>query len=232
MLRRMIFPLVLGLGGCALLIGLGVWQVQRLAWKTGVLAEIEARIDAPPQEIPADPDPTADRYLPVTVAGGFEGEALRVLVSPGNEGPGYRIIGAFETEGGRRIMVDRGFVPEDRKDAARPGGAATVTGNLHWPDETDGFTPDPDRAGNVWFARNVSLMAEALETEPVLVVARQVDGPEAGITPLPVGTEGIPNDHLEYAITWFSLAVIWAGMTGLLLWRIRQRATAGNGQGQ
>ncbi len=67
-------------------------------------------------------------------------------------------------------------------------------------------------------------MAAALETEPVLLVAREVAGDAQGIVPVPVTTEGIPNNHREYAITWFSLAAVWAGMTLYLLWRIRRRS--------
>ena len=71
---------------------------------------------------------------------------------------------------GRRVLLDRGFVPIAEKDAARATGPLTVEGTLAWPDETDGFTSDPDRAKNVWFARDVSLMAAALDTEPVMIV--------------------------------------------------------------
>ena len=66
-------------------------------------------------------------------------------------------------------------------------------------------------------------MAEALQTEEVLVIARVVTGTDARATPLPVDTSGIPNDHLQYAVTWFGLAAVWAGMTLFLLWRIRRR---------
>jgi surfeit locus 1 family protein len=98
---------------------------------------------------------------------------------------------------------------------------ARVVGTLHWPDETDSFTPPPDAARDIWFARDVPAMAAKLQTEPVLIVTREATGD--GITPLPVGTQGIPNNHLNYAVTWFSLAAVWAGMTLLLLWRIRRR---------
>jgi len=103
-----------------------------------------------------------------------------------------------------------------------PPGALTVTGNLHWPEERDGFTPENDIADNTWFAREVPVLAAHFGTEPVLVIARALSSPEA-VTPLPVSTEGIPNDHLNYAITWFSLAAVWLGMTLFLLWRIRRR---------
>ncbi|SFP04988.1 SURF1 family protein [Tranquillimonas alkanivorans] len=224
-MRRMIWPLVFGVVGTTILLALGAWQVQRLTWKQSVLAEIEARIAADPVPLPADPDPEADRYLPVRVGGRFDEAALDVLVSVKGTGPGYRIVQAFETEAGRRIMVDRGVVPTDEKDAPRPGGNATVVGNLHWPQEVDGFTPDPDLDAGIWFARDVPAMADALDAAPILIVARETTGD--GVVPLPVGTENIPNDHLEYAITWFSLAAIWAGMTGFLLWRIRRQGQEG-----
>jgi surfeit locus 1 family protein len=222
-MRRLIGALVLGLGGVAILVALGVWQVQRLAWKEGVLAEIEARIAAAPVPVPAAPDREADRYLPVEVTGRFGAEHVRVLVSQRGMGAGYRLISPFTADGGRRLLVDRGVIPVAEDVPPPPPGAVTVTGNLHWPDERDGFTPDNDVAGNTWFAREVPVLADHFGTEPVLVIARALAPPEPAVAPLPVSTEGIPNDHLNYAITWFSLAVVWMGMTLFLLWRIRRR---------
>ena len=82
------------------------------------------------------------------------------------------------------------------------------------------FTPEPE--GALWFARDVPAMARALEAEPLLIVAREIT-PGSAVTPLPVSTEGIPNDHLHYAITWFGLALVWLGMTVFLMWRIKRR---------
>ena len=222
-MRRLIGALVLGLGGVAILVALGVWQVQRLAWKEGVLAEIEARIAAAPVPVPAAPDPEADRYLPVEVTGRFGAAHVRVLVSQRGMGAGYRLISPFTASGGRRLLVDRGVIPVAEEVPPPPAGAVTVTGNLHWPDERDGFTPDNDVAGNTWFAREVPVLAGHFGTEPVLVIARALAPAEPAVAPLPVSTEGIPNDHLNYAITWFSLAAVWMGMTLFLLWRIRRR---------
>lgn len=216
----MIAPLLFGLIGASILIGLGVWQVQRLAWKERILSQIEARLGDAPVALPEVPDPVADRYLPVSVSGQFVGEPLFVLTSDRDAGPGYRVIERFDTMEGRRIMVDRGFLPEDQREEPRTAREMTVTGTLHWPDETDSFTPQPDAARGIWFARDVPSMAAALATEPVLIVARSDTGD--GIAPVPVDTTGIPNNHLQYAITWFSLAIVWLGMTVLLLWRIRR----------
>lgn len=223
MRKSVLVPLVFGILGVGVLVSLGKWQLDRLAWKKGVLAEIEARIAADPVPLPAEVDPEADRYRPVEVSGRIGPDALRVLVSQKRVGAGYRLISGFDT-GTRRVLLDRGFIPVDEEIPDAPAREVTVTGNLHWPDDRLDTTPDNDVAGNMWFARDVAQMAQELDTEPLLVIARELDPPEPSIRPLPVDTSGIPNDHLEYAVTWFSLAVIWAAMTGFF---IRRQIRAG-----
>ncbi len=216
---RIVFPLILGVLGAGVLIALGVWQVQRLEWKTGVLAEIEARIAADPVAVPVRPDPEADLYLPVTATGEITDDEIHLLISTKEAGPAFRIVSRFETEDGRRLLLDRGYVDDMEKDTPRPPVTATIAGNLHWPDEVDGFTPENDTANNLWFARDLAAMSEALETEPVLIVLRNSSETDRVVTPLPVDTAGIPNDHLEYAVTWFGLAAVWVVMT--LFWIVR-----------
>ena len=211
---RILFLIGIGLGGAAVLISLGVWQVQRLAWKQAVLADITARISADSVALPVDPDPVADKYLPVAVTGTYDDQVIYVLVSQKQIGAGYRVIAPMQTDEGRRVLIDRGFVRLEERDAVTaPAGKVTVTGNLHWPQEIDSFTPAPDLKENIWFARDLPAMAQALNADPLLVVARETSLPDGPVTPLPVDTAGIPNDHLQYAITWFSLALIWAAMT-------------------
>ena len=147
---------------------------------------------------------------------------MRVLISVKREGPGYRLISPLTAEDGRRLLIDRGWIGVEDPLPPVPQGAVSVTGNLQWPREIDSFTPEPDIAGNTWFARDVPAMAAALNTEEALVVVREASYPDAGVTPLPVDTSGIPNDHLQYAITWFSLALIWLAMTGFFLARSRR----------
>lgn len=221
-MKRYVFAILLGLSGLVILIGLGVWQVQRLAWKEGILAEIEAKISADPVALPAVPVAARDQYLPVVVTGQFDGEQLRVLASLKQVGPGYRLVAAFQTTDGRRIMVDRGFQPLE-ETAGKATGPATIRGNLHWPDEVDSYTPSQPDKGGLWFARDVPAMASALKTEPVFVVTWTTDPADPALIAIPVDTTHIPNDHLTYAITWFSLAVVWLGMTLYLVWRIRRR---------
>jgi surfeit locus 1 family protein len=171
--------------------------------------------------VPAQPTEAEHEYRRVRAEGRLLPGELHVYTSAPPRGVGYRVIAAMEIEDGRRILLDRGFVPVEEKDAARRVGPLTVEGALLWPDETDGFTSAPDLEKNIWFARDVEPMAEALGTEPVMVVAESSDDPAAPM-PLPVGVN-MANDHLQYAITWFSLAAIWAVMTGYLLWRIKRR---------
>ena len=220
-MHRLIIPLLFGIAGVAILVWLGMWQVQRLAWKEGVLAEIDARIVAAPVALPATPDPQADRYLPVSATGTVGPDVLRVLVSRKQVGAGYRLITRLETDT-RPVLLDLGFIKVDQPLPPLPEGALSVTGNLHWPDDRNSSTPDNDPEGNLWFARDLDQMAQALNTEPVLVVAREISVTDLPVTPLPVDSASISNDHLEYAITWFSLAVIWAIMTFYFLWRTRR----------
>lgn len=221
MTRRMIAPLLFGLIGTAILLWLGLWQVQRMGEKNAIIAQISARIDRPPVPLPENPDPAADKYLAVQVTGVLGEREIHVLVGRGLSGAGYRVITTLDT-GTRRVLLERGVVPAEAKDAPRPGGwRITVTGNLHWPREVDGFTPEPDLKANIWFARDVPAMAEALGAEPVLIVARSDTGD--GVEPRPVSPTDLRNVHLEYAITWFLLAIAWMGMTAYLLWRIKRR---------
>lgn len=217
---RSILLVIFGVGGLALLLALGVWQVQRLSWKTAILDEIKDRIAAEPGPLPVGPDPEVDRYLPVSVTGEVTGEPLHVLFSTQAFGAAYRLVAPFRTVDERSILVDLGAIPANAKDDPRVFPPLTLMGNVHWPDETDSFTPEPERNRNIWFARDVAQMARELGTEPVLVVARSVEPALEGVVQDPVGITNIPNDHLGYAITWFSLAAIWAGMTVVLGWRM------------
>ncbi|MBS1300819.1 SURF1 family protein [Loktanella sp. SALINAS62] len=212
-MRKLIFPVLLAVAGAGVLIALGVWQIQRMQWKSDILADIETSIAAPPVSIPAVLAEAEHEYLPVTASGELTGDVLHVLVSTEENGAGYRTISAFNT-GERTILVDAGFAGLDDRATPLPTGEITVTGNLLWPDEVDGFTPEPDNG--LWFARDAVAMSQTLDTEPVFLVAREIPG---DTVPMPVGITGIPNDHLSYAVTWFLLAAGWLAMSGLFIVR-------------
>ena len=221
-MQRFLFAMIFGLGGFAILISLGVWQVQRLAWKENLLAQIEARIGEDPQPLAAALASNADRYSPVQTEGSFSEGHVRMLASRKTIGPVFRIVRPFEAEGVGRILVDTGWLPDGDPLPAVPRDRMALVGNLDTPNEADSFTPEPDLARNIWFARDVPALADALDTEPVFVVLRTAPKDPLGVTPWPVNTAGIPNDHLQYAITWFSLAALWVGMTAFFMWRTRR----------
>lgn len=225
MTRRMILPLIFGLGGLAVLLSLGIWQVQRMNWKQTMLAEIEARIAADPVAVPADPDRTRDNRLSVAADVEILPQEAHVLTSRKFTGPGYLVQVPARLDDGRQVILDMGFIPEAQKDETRPAGRYRITGNMLWPNEVDGFTPDPNIEKNIWFARDAGKLAQAFgiaSDDPYIIAVRQVEGGGYGTEPVAIGAD-IPNDHREYAITWFSLAIVWLGMTGYLLWRIRQK---------
>ncbi len=215
-------PLIFGIVATAILLSLGVWQLRRMAWKETMLAEIQAGIEAAPVPLPADIDPSM-KYMPVLVRGRTTGQEITVLSGTKELGGGYNVISAFETEDGRRILLDRGFVTQDYRETPRPPVALLVAGNLHWPDDKGSATPEPDQATGIWFARDVPAMAARLDTQPVLVVVSEAQGDIQGVQPIPVAVEGIPNSHLSYAVQWFLFAATCAGMTAWFIWRIRRR---------
>ncbi|MDO5658586.1 MAG: SURF1 family protein [Paracoccus sp. (in: a-proteobacteria)] len=221
-MRRILVPLIFAVFGCAILISLGLWQLRRAEEKTAYIAGIEAAITAPADYLPDEVDPSM-KYRPVWVEGRTTGQEIDVVSGSKVQGAGYQVISAFETREGRRILIDRGFVPQQARHEPRPPVALSVTGNLHWPDEAGGSVPAPNLAENIWFARDVPAMAEALGTEPVLIVASWVEGDAQGITPLRLGVESIPNNHMNYAVQWFLFAATLAIMTAWLIWRIRRR---------
>ncbi len=222
--------IIFGVAGVAVLIGLGAWQVKRLAWKEALIARLEQRLATDPVALPASPNPVRDAFLRVRVSGRIGGRELHVLTSLIPYGPGFRVIVPLTAATtGRVVLADLGYVPEAAKDAAaRPAGPVEVVGALYWPDETDGFTPAPDRAANIWFARDLGLMAEALGAEPLLIVAESHGGFLGGgewPKPLRLGIS-LANNHLQYAITWFLLALVWAVMSAVLVRRERERPSA------
>ncbi len=223
--RRTLPPLILGLAGTAVLVALSVWQVQRLAWKEDLIARLEARLAADPVALPAEPDPAAHEFLRVTVEGAAGSGAAHVLTTRRPFGPGFRVIVPLETEDGRRILADLGYVPETMRERflPEPGAALSVTGALFWPDAAASTAPEPDAEAMLFFDRAVGPLARALGTAEVLVVA---ESHSLGERPLPerLGVD-LPNNHLNYAITWGLLAAVWATMSALWL----RREAAGRG---
>ena len=225
MLRKILFPLILGVAGCGVLISLGLWQVERLAWKEDVLVGINARLAAAPAPLTTEVSESTNEYTRVTVSGTPTGEELHVLVSGTEAGTGYRVISKMQTPLGA-VLVDQGLLALENKAAAPLIAPMEITGTLIWPDDQNSSTPDPDIAANIWFARNVDTMSEALDTLPLMIVSTTSTPADPRLTALPVNTATIKNDHFEYAVTWFLLALVWAIMSFYLILRTTRQKDA------
>lgn len=216
--RRMIFPILLGVFGISVLMSLGFWQLARLEWKQGLLAEIDSRLSAAPVDLPASLDPVTDKYLSVKVSGEWLPGEIHVLSGLERVGAGFLIVAPFATDDGRTILIERGFALETAKNAERPLGADTVSGTYLIPNEGEAH---PDRTRNIWIVRDVPAMAKELGTEQLYIVEREAQIDD-GLMLAQVGAN-VPNNHLNYAITWFGFAAVWLLMTLYLLSRIKRR---------
>lgn len=230
--RPHLVPSLFTLAVVVLCTGLGVWQVERLHWKRGLIAQREATLIAAPVAPPRSLDEARSlEFRRVTANGVFlnDREILRIAPGPSG-GSGFDVLTPLRLTDGRVVFVARGFVPLDLKErtaraAGNPAGPVRVTGLLRLPPATkpSWFTPDnrPDRG--FWFWLDLPAMAAAdglAEAAPFYI--------EADATPNPGGwpkgsatVPALPNDHLQYAITWFSLAL--AAIIVFVLSQRRQR---------
>ena len=222
MTRRGLVPLTaFTLVAVALLAGLGGWQLNRLEWKEGVIARIEARTKAKPvsldKAVALAKEGRNVGYYRVGVEGRYHHERELYLYSIGDGQPGWHVITPLETVDGDIVLVDRGFVPDELKDpSTRKAGqleaVVTVIGLVRPPESETLFTPDNELEANRWFWRDLGAMARAMFPNRILgqlapfyleLEANDVPGgwPKGGQTRLE-----ITNNHLQYAVTWFGLA--------------------------
>jgi len=239
--RGLVLPAILTALGLVVLIGLGVWQLERLAWKNDLIARVEARTHAPAVPIPAESEWNSvnaerDEYRRVTASGVFHHDRevqVYTVVSeePGRHaGPGYWVLTPLELPSGAFVIVNRGFVPLDRKEPASRAqsqipGQVTITGLLRTPEEATLFSPDNEPDRNAWYRRDPGEIARALglsRVAPFTIDADEAPNPGG----LPEGGRTrvrFPNNHLQYVVTWFGLALALAGVFAAFAWqRIRQ----------
>ena len=219
-MKNIVIPIIFGLGGVLVLVSLSYWQVQRLNWKQEILSDITYSLNSEPVELNDELLKKSNQYLPIKVSGKVSDKEVHVLISLKKRGAGYRLVSAFDI-GKRKVLLDQGFISLKDKNTLRGTRQIDLIGNLYWPDEIDRFTPSPDKNKNIWFARDIDEIAAELSTEPFLIVARNILPEDPNVMMLPVSTESIPNNHLQYAITWFLLALVWLGMTLYFLWRMK-----------
>ena len=214
------FPYLFGILGVLILAGLGIWQVQRLAWKNNLIREISESLGTPPISLVPNEINIGSQYLSVSANGKFLEKELHVLHSLKPYGPGFKVIKPFMLSSNEIILVDLGFVEEKNKAKERIFTDETIKGNIFFPNETDFFTPDPNLDRNIWFAMSLDSMANYLGTMPILLVlSNSVD---RGVITTPLRAN-LVNNHLQYAVTWFSMALTWVFMSFYLIIRVTKR---------
>jgi surfeit locus 1 family protein len=232
--------------GLALLIGLGVWQLERKAWKEGLIDAITRRLSTAPAPLPAPErwsslDAAHDEFTRVTFHAVFENDREALVFAgasafrPDTSGAGYWIFTPARLTGGARVVVNRGFVPEANKDPATRAaglvnGPIDIIGVLRWPEHTGWFTPAGEPARNLWFARDQIAIAAAKGWANVapFYVEQEAPTPPGGLPQPGKLTVNLPNDHLQYAITWFGLAVVLAAVFVAFARARRREETASN----
>ena len=251
-IRRLLVPGLAALIALAILVGLGVWQVQRLKWKQALIAHVSAELASPPVAAPGPGewpglDLTALEYRPVTIRGHFDysGEAYVVMTLTEPHGPvggvGYLVMTPLVSDDGWAVYVNRGFVPAaskhpDTRKGGQIAGETTVTGLFRAPRDRSFYAPADDVQRNTWFSRDPALFAKAYGPPADRVAPYIIDAVYDPKLPggLPQGGETIidfPNSHLQYAITWFGLAAALVGVFFVFARRRLKAGTAGRSAG-
>jgi surfeit locus 1 family protein len=220
--RPLLAPTLWFVPGLLLLVGLGVWQIERLHWKEALIASVESGMKAPAA-------PLANvivknglenaEWHHVSVRGRFLHDKEVYLFAQGPMGaPGVQVVTPLVQQNGETILVNRGFVPDVlRTPPARAQGQVegetALTGVLRLSQEPGLFTPAANLNNRLWFVKNVPEMAKAMgiSVPPYIIEADAAPNPGGW----PLGGQTVvdfPNNHLQYAITWFGLALALIGV--------------------
>lgn len=205
----------------ATLIGLGNWQVRRLAWKTDLIAAVETRAHGEAVAPPAPPVTAADHaYLRVAVAGRFlHDRSLRVKAVT-ELGPGFWLMTPLRGDAGT-VWINRGFLP-DGADPSRPDGPLRVEGLLRVTEPGGTLLEKNDPGTGRWVSRDIAAMnaAAGVDAAPGWFLDADQAGPPEGWPRGGMTVIDFRNSHLSYALTWYAMAALLvAGMA----WAIRDR---------
>lgn len=242
--RGVLVPSIAAAAVFAVLLSLGIWQLERKTWKDGLVAALAQRLETPAVPLPAPSQWTQltaerDEFRRVAVTAEFLHDRESAVYTVGSSmrddgagGPGYWIFTPARLDGGAVVMVNRGFVPDARRDpATRPdgevAGAVGVTGVLRWPEKPGPFTPAADLAHGLWFSRDSDAIATArgVTAAPFYV---ELEGPDppGGLPRTGRLNPVLPNNHFGYAMTWLGLAAVLAAVYGAWLVSMRRGAPA------
>jgi surfeit locus 1 family protein len=227
--RGVLVPSLAAAVALAVLIGLGLWQVERKAWKEAMIATIAERLSASPVALPPREDwprldAEANEFLRVATTAEFDNDKEGLVYTLGSTlreatgGPGYWVFTPARLAGGGNVMVDRGFVPEGRQNPATRAdgeiaGPVQLIGVLRWPEAPGLFTPNADDAHNIWFSRDSASIARAKGIDaPPFYIELESPQPPGGLPRAGRLQPNLPNNHLQYALTWFGLAAVLVGV--------------------
>ncbi|MGD9915215.1 MAG: SURF1 family protein [Rhizobiaceae bacterium] len=227
--------LAIGCVALAILIGLGVWQLERLAWKEGLLATIQERVSAPPidlSEALANGRTIAEQeYRTVRLEGEFLHGSERHFLSTWQGEAGFNVYTPLKLGDGTLVFVNRGFVPYDRKDAAtraegQVSGRVKLSGLLRTAlaEKPGAMVPDNEPGKNVFYWKDLREMAASANLPADAAVLGLFVDADAAPNPGGLPTGGVtlidmPNNHLQYAVTWFGLAAALVGVLAVWAWR-------------
>jgi surfeit locus 1 family protein len=221
----------------AIMLGLGTWQVERLAWKNALIERIESGLRAAPVPLPSAIENPADwDFRRVSVTGRFlHDHELDLAARSMNGRIGYQIVTPLKRDDGSLVLVNRGWVPLDKRapesrPEGLPNGTVTVEGVARVPAPQGWMQPDNDPIANMWFWYDVPRMAAQVGPagadpgagagEPLPVIVEAGDAPNPGGFPIGGRTNvNIANNHLQYAFTWYSLAVTLIVIYFVFHWR-------------
>lgn len=212
--RPGLWPTLTVVLGLPLLLTFGTWQVQRLAWKTELIATLEERHAEPPVALPASAELGPElAHRPVRVRAELQPQpVLRYGVERQQGRPGHAVLQLARLDDGRALVVNRGWLAEDAPPVDTPAGEVTLSGPLRWiADRSKSWaTPANDPAANRWYWYDQAALARAFDADvlPVVLVASERVLPPGPAVPVPQPMAvNLPNNHLGYAITWYGLAV-------------------------
>lgn len=225
--RPRLLPSTAALVALLILVGLGTWQLDRLAWKNGLIARIEAGLAADPVELPTSIDRPADwEYTRVRVTGRFmhDREAYigpRLYAGPdGRQQQGVHVLTPLvRDDGAGTVLIDRGWIPLDRRDPStradgQPDGSVTIAAIARVPQDRAFMQPDNDPGTRTFFWLDMPALAAIAGVDHLAPLVLQADAtPNSG--GLPIGGRTIvvlKNDHLSYALTWYGLALTLVGV--------------------
>ncbi len=220
------------------LMGLGFWQLERRVWKLALIEKVEQRVHASPLAVSgpsAWPGISADsdEYRHVSMVGYFLNDRETLVQAVTELGGGFWVLTPFKTVDGYTVLVNRGFVPPEKREApnraaGQIAGKMTVTGLLRLTEAKGGFLRSNDPQADRWYSRDVGAIAAVRglsDVAPFFIDADAGPDPEGfprgGLTVL-----SFPNNHLVYALTWFGMALMLAGAAIFPIrdeWRMRRR---------